>query len=185
MVIDWLAQELFQKPYDRNGKLAAKGDVIKPVLQDALQHPYFRLAPPKSAGREQFGRAYAARFLDLCRARSKNPHDALATATALTAETIASGYRRFAMPKMKGSEVDYIVSGGGANNKTAMRLLAARLEPMGCSVMTSEKFGMPAEAKEAAAFALMAWMTWHGLPGNVPSATGAKRPVILGQVAYA
>ena len=103
-------------------------------------------------------------------ARSK--HDALATATALTAETIARSYAQFVRAKMKGHEVDFIVSGGGARNKTLMAMLAARLEPLGCAVTTSEKFGMPAEAKEAAAFALLAWQSWHRLPGNVPSATG-------------
>ena len=86
---------------------------------------------------------------------------------------------------MKGEPVDYIISGGGARNATLMAMLTRRLEPMGCTVTTIEQFGMPAAAKEASAFALMAWMTWHGLPGNVPAATGAKRPVILGQIAYA
>jgi anhydro-N-acetylmuramic acid kinase len=86
---------------------------------------------------------------------------------------------------MKRATVDYIVSGGGAFNRTLMRMLAERLQPMGCAVRTIEEFGMPAEAKEAAAFALMAYMTWHYLPGNVPSATGAKKPVILGQMSYA
>lgn len=86
---------------------------------------------------------------------------------------------------MLGKPVDYIVSGGGARNATLMGMLTRRLEPMGCTVITSEAFGMPAAAKEAAAFALMAWLTWHHLPGNVPSATGATRPVILGQVTYA
>ena len=138
--------------------------------------------PPKTAGREQFGRAYAAEFLAACRRHSKNPNDALATATALTAETIARSYARFVRAKMKGHEVDFIVSGGGARNKTLMQMLAARLEPLGCTVTTSDKFGMPAEAKEAAAFALLAWHTWHRLPGNVPAATGAKRAVVLGQI---
>lgn len=86
---------------------------------------------------------------------------------------------------MRGAPIDYIVSGGGARNRTLMTMLASRLEPMGCKLTTIDRFGMPAEAKEAAAFALMAWMTWHQLPGNVPSATGAKRPVILGQFSYA
>jgi anhydro-N-acetylmuramic acid kinase len=85
---------------------------------------------------------------------------------------------------MKGAPVDTIVSGGGARNATLMAMLSRWLEPMGCRVTSSEAFGMPAEAKEAAAFALLAWMTWHQLPGNVPAATGAKRPVILGQVTF-
>jgi anhydro-N-acetylmuramic acid kinase len=83
---------------------------------------------------------------------------------------------------MEGKPVDYIVSGGGARNRTLMRMLAARLEPLGCAMRTPEEFGLPVEAKEAAAFALLAWQTWHRLPGNVPAATGASRAVILGQV---
>jgi anhydro-N-acetylmuramic acid kinase len=185
MVIDWLAQKLFNKQYDRNGALAAEGVVIAPVLAKALRNPYYRLKPPRTAGREQFGRAYAADFLDECLAQMQNPTDALATATALTAETIARSYARFVRPRMKGRGVDFIVSGGGARNGTLMAMLAARLEPLGCDLAASEEFGMPGEAKEAAAFALLAWQTWHRLPGNLPAATGAQRAAILGQVSYA
>lgn len=185
MLIDWLAQKLFGTKYDRGGAMAAKGTVLGPVLSAALRHPYFKMPPPKTAGREQFGRAYAAEFLAACRKQSKNQEDALATATALTAESIARSYARFVRTKMKGHEVDFIVSGGGARNKTLVELLTARLEPMGCAVTTIDKFGMPAEAKEAAAFALLAWQSWHRLPGNVPAATGAKRAVVLGQISFA
>jgi anhydro-N-acetylmuramic acid kinase len=86
---------------------------------------------------------------------------------------------------MKGHGVDYIVSGGGARNATLMAMLAQRLTPLACELAASEEFGLPAEAKEAAAFALLAWQTWHHLPGNLPRATGAARPAILGQVTYA
>ena len=185
MIIDWLAQKLFSKPFDRNGTLAAKGTVLAPVLEDALRDPYYRLKPPRTAGREQFGREYAGGFLAACRRHSKNPNDALATATALTAETIARSYARFVRPKLKGQGIDFILSGGGARNKTLVAMLVTRLEPMRCVVATSEEFGMPAEAKEAAAFALLAWQTWHRLPGNVPAATGAERAVVLGQVSFA
>jgi anhydro-N-acetylmuramic acid kinase len=184
MVIDALAQELFAKPFDRNGAFAAEGAVIAPVLAAALRNPYFQLKPPRTAGREQFGREYAARFLADCRRHSEKPEDALATATALTAETIARSYKRFVYPRMKGG-VDYIVSGGGARNHTLMAILAQRLAPLGCELAASEEFGLPVEAKEAAAFALLAWQTWHRLPGNVPAATGAARHAILGQVTYA
>jgi anhydro-N-acetylmuramic acid kinase len=184
MVIDALAQQLFSKKFDRNGAYAAEGTVLKPVLAQALRNSYFELKPPRTAGREQFGREYAAKFLAACKKHSGKPEDALATATALTAETIAQSYKLFVQRKMKGG-VDYIVSGGGARNHTLMAMLAARLEPLGCELAASEEFGLPVEAKEAAAFALLAWQTWHQLPGNVPAATGAKRPVILGQVAYA
>ena len=185
MVIDALAQKLFDKPFDRNGAHAARGAVIESVLALELQNPYFRLKPPRTAGREQFGRAYAADFLVKCQRQSKRSEDALATATALTAQTIAESYKRFVLPIMRRRGVDYIVSGGGARNHTLMAMLAQRLEPLGCELAASEQFGLPAEAKEAAAFALLAWQTWHHRPGNVPAATGAARAAILGQVTYA
>jgi anhydro-N-acetylmuramic acid kinase len=183
MVIDELAQELFGKAFDRNGAHAAKGAVIAPVLAGALRSTYFALKPPRAAGREQFGREYAGKFLAACRKHSAKPEDALATATALTAESIVRSYKRFVSAKMKG-RVDYIVSGGGARNHTLMAVLAQRLQPMGCDLAASEEFGLPAEAKEAAAFALLAWHTWHHRAGNVPAATGATRPEILGQVTF-
>jgi anhydro-N-acetylmuramic acid kinase len=185
MVIDALAQQLYGKRFDKYGSFAARGTVLTPVLTKALGNPYFKLKPPRTAGREQFGREYAAEFLAACRRHSNRSEDALATATALTAETIAQSYLSFARRGMRDCGVDYIVSGGGARNATLMTMLAARLEPMGCELAASEEFGLPAEAKEAAAFALLAWQTWHHLPGNVPRATGAMRPAILGQVTYA
>jgi len=189
MVIDALAQQLFGKRFDRNGAFAAQGTVLAPVLARALRDPYFQLKPPRTAGREQFGREFAAAFLATCQRLSLKPEDALATATALTAETIAQSYTRFVSAKMKNSgnnnSVDYIVSGGGARNHTLMAMLTHRLTPLGCELATTADFGLPAEAKEAAAFALLAWQTWHRQPGNIPAATGATRPVILGQVTYA
>jgi anhydro-N-acetylmuramic acid kinase len=185
MVIDALMQQLFGMAFDRNGEVAASGKVLKRVLEGALRNPYYKIKPPRTAGREQFGRTYVADFFDKCRAESGQPEDAIATATALTAETIARSYAQFVRQRMKAQPVDYIVSGGGARNATLMAMLNARLEPMGCSLAASERFGLPVEAKEAAAFALLAWETWHRLPGNVPAATGAKRAVVLGQVTYA
>jgi len=190
MVIDELAQDLFGKRFDRNGAIAAEGEILAPVLAASLRNPYFQLKPPRTAGREQFGREYAAKFLAACRRHSSNPSDAMATATAFTAETIAQSYKQFVHKRMRSAVakqggVDYIVSGGGARNHTLMAMLAQRLEPLGCELASSGDFGLPAEAKEAAAFALLAWQTWHRKPGNVPAATGAKRPAILGQVTYA
>ena len=184
MVIDALAQKLFGKSYDRGGAIAAKGSVLKPVLERALRIPYFRRVPPRSAGREEFGREYAAEFLAACRKVSRKPEDAVATATAVTAESIAVSFRQFVWPRMKDGPVDYIVSGGGARNATLMKLLGESLAPFGCKLATTEQFGLPAEAKEAAAFALLAWATWNRLPGNVPSATGAKTLARLGQITY-
>ena len=188
MLIDALAQELLKQPYDRNGASAARGAVILPVLSWALRNPYFRRTPPRTAGRERFGREYAAKFLGECRLHSTKAEDALATATALTAETIAGSYREFvhsALKKNNPAGIDYIVSGGGAHNATLMGMLTRQLELLGCKVNSSSSFGLPAEAKEAAAFALLAWQTIHHLPGNLPSATGAAYPVILGQITYA
>lgn len=185
MVMDALARELFGKQFDRGGRVAAAGTVLAPVLKRALQHPYYRLKPPRTAGREQFGREYSAEFLAACRKHSEKPEDALATATALTAETIVASYRSHVARLMRGRVVEFIVSGGGARNAALMAMLARRLQPLGCELAASEDFGLPAEAKEAAAFALLAWQTWHRLPGNVPAATGARRPVVLGQVTYA
>jgi anhydro-N-acetylmuramic acid kinase len=184
MVIDWLSRELFGRSFDRNGALAASGNVLSPVLARALRHPYFDIKPPRTAGREQFGREYAQKFLESCRRHSVKGEDAIATATALTAETIATSYRRFVHPRLRGSEVDFIVSGGGVRNATLMAMLAQRLESTRCQLAASEEFGMPAAAKEAAAFALLAWQTWRRLPGSLPWATGAGKPMILGQLTY-
>jgi anhydro-N-acetylmuramic acid kinase len=184
MVMDALVQKLFDKPYDRNGAIAARGKVILAVLDAELKHRYYRLAPPRTAGREEFGREYAEGFLTACKRHSKAPEDAVATATALTAESIARSYARFVAPDMQGKPVDYIVSGGGARNRTLMAMLEERLALLGCKLAAIDGFGLPAEAKEAAAFALLAWQTWHKLPGNVPAATGAERAVVLGQVTY-
>jgi anhydro-N-acetylmuramic acid kinase len=189
MVIDALALELFGKQFDRSGAIAAEGRVLEPALAAALRNPYFQLKPPRTSGREQFGRDFAMTFLATCQRYSTKPEDAIATATALTAETIAGSYKRFVQRRMRAAgqqriSIDYIVSGGGARNHTLMAMLAQRLEPLGCELAASEEFGLPVEAKEAAAFALLAWQTWHRLPGNVPAATGARRPAILGQVTY-
>lgn len=182
MVMDWLAGELLGKKFDRDGKAAARGKIIEQVLKKVVREPFYQLKPPKSAGREEFGAAYAARFLLECRRRSTRAEDALATATALTASTIAQSYLRSVAPRMKSGETDFIVSGGGARNAVLMTMLRMWLEPMGCAVREIGEFGVPAEAKEAVAFALLAWMTWNGRPGNVPSATGARRAVVLGSV---
>jgi anhydro-N-acetylmuramic acid kinase len=185
MVIDALMERLFQKKYDRDGRIAGRGQVLDKVVKAILNEKYFAIKPPKSAGREQFGAAFAAEFLDICRKAGGKPEDAVATATALTAESIVLAYDRFVRP-LNGtvSAVDYIVSGGGARNSTLMKMLQQRLKPMGCSVTAIDQMGVPSQAKEAVAFALLAWQTWHGLPGNVPSATGAERPVLLGEICY-
>jgi len=190
MIIDALMQQLFGKPYDRDGKTAAQGKVLEPVLRAALRESFFRQSPPRSAGREQFGAAYAQRFLAACRRHSSSrnfrPEDAVATATALTAESIQQAVERWVLPLTgtgaKPTPIDFIVSGGGARNATLLAMLRDRLAPLGCTVTTSDASGIPVETKEAVAFALLAYQTWHRRPGNIPSATGASRPAILGQI---
>lgn len=190
MVIDALMTECFHKPLDRDGAVAARGRVLEEVLPPFLSDPFFRQPPPKSAGREQFGRDFTARFLAACRIHSKRNQDAVATATALTTRSIGLAWKNVVLPKLRRSSarspVDCIVSGGGAFNPTMMAMLQAELATLGnIRVETSDAYGMPAAAKEAMAFALLAWQTWHRLPGNLPMATGAEQPVILGKVSYA
>jgi anhydro-N-acetylmuramic acid kinase len=184
MVIDALAQRLFGKPYDRGGRLAAAGTPSESVLTTLLRDPYYRLRPPKSAGREQYGTSFVERLLAVARQRRLSPHDILATATALTSRSIALAWRLFLAPHLGGTSVDYIVAGGGARNQTLMRMLATDLAPFHCRIQTTDDLGIPSQAKEAVAFALLAWHTWHRLPGNVPAATGAAHPAILGQITH-
>jgi anhydro-N-acetylmuramic acid kinase len=182
MVIDAVAQRLFHKPCDRDGRIAASGAVMDRVIDDVLRAPFFRRKPPKTAGREEFGREFAQQFILRCGRVDKR--DIVATATALTAKTIAHALRCFVL-RPQSTYRDYIVSGGGANNPTLMAMLANELRPLGLQIRSSDEFGLPSEAKEAAAFALLAYQTWHRLPSNIPSATGAKRPAILGKISYA
>jgi anhydro-N-acetylmuramic acid kinase len=186
MVIDAVTERLFHRPFDRDGRVASRGQMLEAVLAQLQRAPFFRLRPPKTAGREQFGREYVSQFLRLCGRAKKE--DVVATATALTARSIAEGValasRRLFRRRPAGLFRDFIVSGGGAKNPTLMRMLAAELEPMGLRIRTSDDFGLPAEAKEAAAFAVLAYQTWHGEPSNLPAATGARRPAVLGKVSY-
>ena len=97
---------------------------------------------------------------------------------------MGQAYSNFLYKRMRKAPVDFIVSGGGARNLTLTEMLREQLEPLGCKVQASDELGLPAEAKEAAAFALLAYETWHRRPGNIPSATGAARPAILGEITY-
>ena len=180
MVIDFLTRKLFGQPYDDGGRLAARGRVLQPVLAEMLLEPFFLQTPPRSAGREQFGAAFAEELLRRC----GEHRDAVATATALTAQSIALAVNRF-VPFEGGA--DLIVSGGGAKNVTLLHMLREALP--GVQLVQSDDGSlptpMPVEAKEAVAFALLAYMSHQRQPGNVPSATGARAPVVLGQVTCA
>lgn len=182
MVIDAMTDRLYGRPYDRDGRIAASGTVLEPVVSDLLRLPFFRRKPPKTAGREEFGREFAQTFLKRCGRAHKA--DVIATATALTARSIADALPRFVLSR-RGRFGDLVVSGGGANNPTLLAMLANELRPLHLTIRASDEFGLPSEAKEAAAFALMAYETWSRRPSNIPSATGAKRPAILGKISYA
>jgi anhydro-N-acetylmuramic acid kinase len=192
MVMDAVAESLFDVPFDRNGRLAAEGEPIERVLRQLLRRAFFQQMPPKSAGREQFGREFVRKFLEICGRAAK--HDILATATALTARSIGLAVRDVVIAAdannvPEGSRRpsryrEMIVSGGGAKNATLMRMIRQELAPLKLRVRMSDEFAMPPEAKEAVAFALMAYQTWRRLPSNVPSATGAEAPAILGKVSY-
>jgi anhydro-N-acetylmuramic acid kinase len=182
MVIDAIMEELFGRRYDRDGKVAASGQVREGVIAQLMREPFFRQRPPRTAGREEFGREYVGRFLRMCRGASKP--DVVATATALTTRSIADATQRFVLRRQKKYR-ELIVSGGGAQNPTLVAMLRSALAPFGIELRFSDEFGVPTEAKEAVAFAVLAHETWHRRPSNVPSATGAKRPAILGKISYA
>lgn len=180
MVIDQCMERFYQKSFDRNGTVAAKGKPIEAALKEFLRDPYYRQPPPKTAGREEYGREFMARFFKACKGARKE--DVVATATALTARTIAEAISRFVLKR--GKFHDYVVAGGGARNPVLLAMIEKEISRFGLKLRHSDEFGVPAEAKEAIAFAVMAYETWHRRPSNVPSATGASRPAILGKISY-
>jgi len=181
MVIDAVTERLFGKPYDRDGKIAASGTVRDDVIRHFMRAPFFQRKPPKTAGREEFGREFVREFLRRCGNATKQ--DCVATATALTVNSIVDAVRRF-VAKRPGTYQEFVVSGGGTKNPTLLTMLAHRLGALGLVIRLSDEFGLPSEAKEAAAFALLAYQTWKRQPSNVPSATGARKPAILGKISY-
>ncbi|GAC1422556.1 MAG: anhydro-N-acetylmuramic acid kinase [Acidobacteriaceae bacterium] len=187
MVIDYCMGALFGKKFDRDGAVAQRGTVLRRILDTVLREPYFTAAPPKSCGREQFGAAFGERFQRLCRKAGGSDADIIATATALTAESVVDAYHRFVVPHLQSApqaKVEFYVAGGGAKNSTLMAMLTEGLRTRSVRVRQMDDLGIPAQAKEAVAFALLAWLAWHELPGNVPSATGASRPVVLGKISH-
>ena len=176
MVIDQLVTRITSGglTYDRDGAMAAAGDIDAKLLAKLLRDKYFRAKPPKTAGREQYGPEFVSKLLDT----ELSSEDLVATATALTAESIALGVRNFVLPEMRVDEV--FVSGGGTHNATLMRLLDKAMGDI--PVMESTEVGLDVDSKEAIAFAVMAYETAHLRPSNIPMATGAKRSVVLGKM---
>lgn len=176
IVIDQLVSRITQgaQTYDRDGAMAAAGEVDPKLLAKLLRDKYFRQKPPKTAGREQYGTEYVSKLLDT----ELSSEDLIATATALTAESIAVSIRNFVMTDMRVDEI--FVSGGGTHNATLMRNLRKAMDPI--PVMETTEVGLDVDAKEAIAFAVLAYETAHSRPSNVPMATGASRAVILGKI---
>lgn len=179
-VLDALTELLTdgEERYDRDGERAARGEPSEALLEELLTDPYFSLDPPRSTGRERFGHSYARKVRDLARGLGLSDDDLLATAVELTTRSIADSIERWVRPRGKVEKV--YVSGGGALNPTLLRSLEKLLEPV--PVITSESLGVPPAAREAVAFAFLAHRTLMGSSGNVPSATGASHPVVLGHI---
>ena len=164
--------------YDHDGELASKGQVNESLLEEWLAEPYFQQKPPRTTGRERFGTQLAAEYWNQALRRGLSPTDIVATLTALTARSIEHAYRTF-LPTYPD---EVIISGGGARNRTLMAMLSDHLRP--ARVSTSDEYGLAIEAKEAIAFAVLAYETWHKRPGNIPAATGASRAVVLGSITF-
>jgi anhydro-N-acetylmuramic acid kinase len=176
MIIDALAKRFYGLPWDNEGRIAATGAVNEALLAEWMAVPYVMAPPPKATGRELYG----AQFVTAALAAHPDirPEDWLATATRYTAAAMELNYRRYVFPRCPAQEI--ILSGGGVHN-VALRRDIARLLPE-CEVLTQEDLGWSSDSKEAVAFALMAHETLRGRPSNVPSATGASRRVILGNI---
>jgi anhydro-N-acetylmuramic acid kinase len=167
-----------RETHDRDGAIAARGRVNEAVLAELLEDPFFMLPPPRSTGREHFGDSYAVKLRELGLSLGLSEEDVLATAVGLTAASVAGALQRFIVPRGRPDAV--YVSGGGVRNRTLMAALERRIG--GVKLQPVAALGVPPESKEALAFAFLAHQTLCGLPGNVPVATGAAHPAVLGHI---
>jgi anhydro-N-acetylmuramic acid kinase len=180
MVIDAIVESATRgrAHYDRDARLAIRGKLLPGLLSILVREPYLRKRPPKTAGREQFGRAYAVKILGWGKRHRASTEDLVRTATVFTSLSIADALRRFVLPRVRVDEL--IVAGGGARNPLLMAQLAAALPEI--EMVPASEFGIPAEAKEAFAFAVLAYEAYHGRANALPSATGARHPVVMGKL---
>ncbi len=165
-----------KKRFDPAGKMAAQGTVDKSLLNEMLRHPFLRRHPPKSTGREEFGSAFAKRIYQKAAQKCLSDFCLVATVTAFTANSIARAYHQL-LPTMPD---EVILCGGGSHNKTLVEMLRGELP--NAKMLSTEDFGISVDAKEAVSFAILAWATIKGLTNNVPGATGAGQPVVLGKI---
>lgn len=177
MLIDFFAKRLFDQKCDYEGHFAKQGHVDPIWLNELLREKYYAKRPPKTTGREMFSEEYANKILHTA---PKNKYDIMATVTALTAKTIYDAYQNFVFPKAKITEI--VIGGGGVYNKYLMDLLQKYFFPL--PIKTHEDFGVPDKYKEALAFAILGYCTYYKIPNNLPSCTGAARPVVMGKIAY-
>ncbi len=180
MIIDEVCQRLFQLPYDQNGEIAEQGEVVDEILTYCMNHPFLKMNPPKSTGREQFGEEFVSQLLKRYEKHSKE--NILTTVMMFTASSIVHHYKEFILPYYEIDEV--ILGGGGSYNNTLVEMIRYGLKDEKCTIFIQEDIGYSSEAKEAIAFAILANETYHRNPSNVPSATGAKKSVVLGNVTY-
>lgn len=178
MMIDEAMRVFYGLPYDKNGDTAAKGKIINALQQELKEHPYIKAVPPKTTGREMFGAQYTNQIIE--RYSSEKKEDIVATLTWFTAYSIAQNYRLFIREKHDIQEV--ILGGGGAHNKTLIKMLEWELPDM--RILTQEDKGYSSDAKEAIAFVILGNETLHGQYSNIPNATGASKKVILGNITY-
>ncbi len=178
MVIDSIIRLISggKKRFDLAGKMAAQGTVDKSLLNEMLRHPFLRRRPPKSTGREEFGDFFANRIYQQAAQKGLSDFCLVATLTAFTANSIARAYHQF-LPTMPD---EVILCGGGSHNDTLVEMLRSELP--NAKMLSTEDFGISVDAKEAVSFAILAWATINGLTNNVPGATGADRPVVLGKI---
>lgn len=165
--------------YDVDGERARRGKPVAKLVERLLGDPFFAAAPPKSTGRERFGLAFADHLIEQVRSAGGSDNDAVATATALTVESVARALERWTPA---GPEDELVISGGGARNPALVERLAARLRPR--PVVLFDQLFFDGDAKEAVAFAFLGWLTLRGKPGNLPAATGARGPRVLGHITH-
>lgn len=162
--------------YDRDARMARRGRIDEDWLQALLAHPYYRIHPPKTTGRELFGASMARDLIEEARARGLDDTSIMSTLTVLTAQSIADAYQNYAPAQA----AEVILGGGGRHNPLIVDMLQGLLAP--AKVLTHEDLGLDSDNKEALVFALLAHETWYGRPGNYPPLTGARRSVPLGQI---
>jgi anhydro-N-acetylmuramic acid kinase len=180
MIVDALVESFTRgrQRYDRDARMALRGKMIPALLEKMMREPYLQKAPPKTAGREQFGHDYAEAILSWGRRHRARSEDLVRTATLATSLSIADAFRRFIFPRARVDEL--IVAGGGARNPLMIAQLAAGLP--GIKLVPADRLGVRAEAKEAFAFAVLAYEAYHGRANSLPSATGARHAAVLGKL---